>query len=1195
MRLSESVVDFLGQPALLPARERVRALHKLAVGARSRLRLSMTKGYVPGMLSIVVPMYGVERYIGECLDSLLVQDYADVQIIVVDDGSPDGSYEIARRYARRDPRVQIVRRPNGGLSAARNTGVSHARGEFLAFLDSDDFVDRHTYAEAVAALRASGSDFTVSPYRREKNGMLQGAAEWIGHAHRATRLGATLTEFPEIMVNAVAWSKVYRRRFWDEHGFEFPVGLLYEDQALSMAAYAAAKSFDVLSRVSINWRIRGDQSSITQQVTSARNIADHATAVRDSLSALEARGHADARDIRVRQILNNNLREFLPNIRQMDEAAWQQMRVFLQMLDEHSDALTGDAVEARIKVLVALCIQDRRDLALRFLAMGGWERDHFAGTITGERLTAELPLSEEIADVVPPEALRFSAAETPLRAVLRRIRQADGALLIDALVYVNHLRMDQEAVDLQATLLNENGTRAQLSIARYRDAWSAYGHTRRYADMSDCAVTVTVPLELVEHVGTHRVLFDMRSGDFSRTGELSADGRSTLAIPTRLDSGLYVGMETDADRAARLSTRRAPAELISMTETRDGVALRLHSGLELVDAHLIRRDDRFALRRSRTPLVRSDDGVYSATIDLPHTRGAKHGAQEYALRVVDRTGQSHDVAFSAAPPRTEDSRCYAHAHLHRSQESFGGTTVVDITRAGLVTDIRIEDDALVVCFTDMHSPQRLKSVRQRIGSSEFATRIEGDGSARRLAIPLEQDAWGLGAVGLPAGRNHLRARAGDGAKMGLYLSAPVVARLPLELDHPLVRFSVRRSARGHIQLETSAPLRDEERGSGDRWRMRDWTVSLHPTPPRSVLFRNLYGESANDSALAVHRELRRRGSELELLWAVKDRSVHVPEGARTVLEESREYYEAFGTADYLMVNVHQPDWYRKPDGQVLIETFHGYPFKMNGRRWWQRLGFAPERQESFFRRAEEWDYLVSPARYATPILHEFFREGATPSTEILEIGYPRNDALLDEHAAQLREDTRRRLGIPDGKTAILYAPTFRDYMSGDDMTAELVQLFDPAELSRQLGDDYVLLLRGHPFNARSGTKRSRTFINVTDYPDINHLILASDVGVLDYSSLRFDYALTGKPTFYFVPDLERYFEGRDSFVPYEDTSPGPHVRTLSGLVEGIRGAAGVAADFEQARTRFIDTFMEREDGNAAARLVDAVFAPRGDA
>lgn len=1195
MKLKTAILDFLGQPALLPVRERARATYKFGVGLQARAKMTLRKDAVPGMLSIVVPMYGVERYIAECLDSLLVQDYANVQIVVVDDGSPDGSYAIARRYARRDPRVQIVRQANGGLSAARNTGVRHARGEYLAFLDSDDFVDRHTYREAIEALIASGSDFSVSPYRREKNGTFPPAAAWISHAHRATRLGVTLSEFPEIMVNAVAWSKVYRRRFWDENGFAFPVGLLYEDQALSMAAYAAANTFDVLSRVSINWRIRGDQSSITQQVTSARNIADHAVAVRDSVEELRRYGAADAVPQRVLQIMNNNLREFLPNIRQMDEAAWEQFRSFLLLLTELADANTWHGVEARIKVMIGLCARGHRELALRFLAEGGWERDHFAGSIRGGDLVAELPLGEELAAVLPEQALVFSPAETALTAVARKVEVSGESMRVDALVYVNHLRMDTEPTELTSFLTTPSGERVAVAVERRVDAWSAYGHTRRYADMSVAAAVVQIPLNALAEVGTYSLQFELRSGEFRREGGLRIDGRTTFRPADRLGERLYAAMESDADGAARLVTREMVAELTDVESTGASVSVGIRSDRSLTEAFLVRRDDRFQLRRERTPLAATSGGLYSMTLSVPRARGVKLGAHQYSLMVVDQAGDVHEVGSSALVAHGLMSTAIVAPTLHGPQEPADGVTITELERAPLVTGVGLRGDALVVDFVDDHTVSPLKAVRARVGSSSVSVSVERDAEGNRLILPLYQDAWGLGAAAIPSGDYRITATGADGQKLALYLDSEVTSQLPLELDHEAARVSVRRSKRGYLRVAVSAPLLDIERGSGDRWRMRDEFQSLRPSGPRSIVFRNLYGEAANDSALAVHRELQRRGSALELIWAVRDKSVRVPEGARTVLEESAEYYHVLGTADYVMVNVHQPDWYRKPEGQVLIETFHGYPFKMNGRRWWQKLGFTPERQESFFRRAEAWDYLVSPARYATPFLREFYREGAQPDTEILELGYPRNDALLDEAADALREDTRRRLGIPEGKKAILYAPTFRDYLSGDDMTADLVEFFDPAELMRRLGPDYVLLMRGHPFNARSGTKRSSSYINVTDYPDINDLIVASDIGVLDYSSLRFDYALTGKPTFYFVPDLERYFDGRESFAPYEDTSPGPHVRTMEELIDGIRSADDVAADFEQARQRFVSTFMELEDGHAAARLVDAVFVPRGDA
>ena len=117
-------------------------------GANARVRAAAARhrsGPAPGMLSFIVPVYNVEEYLDECLHSLRLQEYRNVEIICVDDGSPDNSVAIVRRHRLKDPRVRLVRRPNGGLSAARNTGVAAARGEYIAFVDSDDTVPPDGY------------------------------------------------------------------------------------------------------------------------------------------------------------------------------------------------------------------------------------------------------------------------------------------------------------------------------------------------------------------------------------------------------------------------------------------------------------------------------------------------------------------------------------------------------------------------------------------------------------------------------------------------------------------------------------------------------------------------------------------------------------------------------------------------------------------------------------------------------------------------------------------------------------------------------------------------------------------------------------------------------------------------------------------------------------------------------------------
>ena len=98
------------------------------------------------LISVIVPVYNVEEYLPRCVDSLLSQTYEKLEIILVDDGTKDASDKICDAYAARDPRVKVIHKENGGLSSARNAGIDIASGEYLAFVDSDDWIEPDTYA-----------------------------------------------------------------------------------------------------------------------------------------------------------------------------------------------------------------------------------------------------------------------------------------------------------------------------------------------------------------------------------------------------------------------------------------------------------------------------------------------------------------------------------------------------------------------------------------------------------------------------------------------------------------------------------------------------------------------------------------------------------------------------------------------------------------------------------------------------------------------------------------------------------------------------------------------------------------------------------------------------------------------------------------------------------------------------------------
>ena len=115
-------------------------------------------------ISIIIPVYSVEQYIDRCLSSVISQTYRNIEIIVVIDGSKDGSEEICEKYANNDKRIKIIKQENKGLSAARNNGLEHASGQYVMFVDSDDYVDENFCLTPYQKLIETGSDIVMFDY-----------------------------------------------------------------------------------------------------------------------------------------------------------------------------------------------------------------------------------------------------------------------------------------------------------------------------------------------------------------------------------------------------------------------------------------------------------------------------------------------------------------------------------------------------------------------------------------------------------------------------------------------------------------------------------------------------------------------------------------------------------------------------------------------------------------------------------------------------------------------------------------------------------------------------------------------------------------------------------------------------------------------------------------------------------------------
>lgn len=200
------------------------------------------------MVSVIVPVYNVERFLAQCLDSVLGQTFKDFEIVCIDDGSTDASSEILQQYAKRDSRIVAVRQENAGLSAARNAGMRLARGTYIAFLDSDDYLASDMLEKTVATAEETGAEIVIFDYWLyfDSTGNLGTYRDQEIYA-RLNGSVFTLEEAPEMAQFIGVWDRLFRRDFIEAHGFTYPVGKIYEDVTFCVESELAAQKIALLS------------------------------------------------------------------------------------------------------------------------------------------------------------------------------------------------------------------------------------------------------------------------------------------------------------------------------------------------------------------------------------------------------------------------------------------------------------------------------------------------------------------------------------------------------------------------------------------------------------------------------------------------------------------------------------------------------------------------------------------------------------------------------------------------------------------------------------------------------------------------------------------------------------------------------------------------------------------------------------
>lgn len=332
------------------------------------------------------------------------------------------------------------------------------------------------------------------------------------------------------------------------------------------------------------------------------------------------------------------------------------------------------------------------------------------------------------------------------------------------------------------------------------------------------------------------------------------------------------------------------------------------------------------------------------------------------------------------------------------------------------------------------------------------------------------------------------------------------------------------------------------------------------TDPQMIVFESFLGKQYGCSPKALFLSIVNNPeyADYQKIWMFKNpddyRELEQYENTKVVLYGSAKYYEYYAKAKYWVTNYHLPMGIVKSEDQVYIQTWHGTPLKKIGCDIGNPKKLSQDKKRAWHEYRHEGriiDYMPSPSGFYSEKITSAFMLGR--QAKVLECGYPRNDFLFT-YDGNFCRTLKEKLAIPQDKKVILYAPTWRDnqHVPGQGYVYHCGLDFD--KMRKELGEDYVILFRAHYLisNSFDFAKYDSFVINVSEYDDINHLYVISDMLITDYSSVFFDYANLERPILFYMYDYEEYkTQLRDFYFGVEEL-PGVVVKEEDALICAIK-------------------------------------------
>lgn len=1141
-------------------------------------------------ISVIIPVYNVYEFLEECVDSVLAQTInnmeltdgyeRNLQIILVDDGSTDNSPIMAKQYADDFENVEYVHEENQGLGHARNYGCEFAEGDYIIFLDSDDIVPPNAYEWMYKAAIKNGSDMTIGAVWRFNSSRCM-SSNIHEKAFNGTKEVTHITESPELFYDTTAWNKLIKHSFWNEHKFQFPEGILYEDIPVTMPMHFLANNVSIVYENCYLWRIReGKSKSITQTTEESKTLNDRLLVMS-----------------MVDEFYDENVKD--KNLHDVKNLKWlkNDLMIFIHKL-KSVDKKDADEIMTRV-----------RDYILNNI-----DFEYYIDDLNEfERLRYEYLLDGDFDKLV--ELLNFETYQLKVTKVYQKnahvMFDADEKLFkktpftIDKYIhecvnmkYIQNVDFKNDSIEIKGftvipgidvknfsdrtyefSLINSN-THKNISLNHEDvklDNLSSFD-IRFGRDFSYPAAgyKLNIPLDLFignDFDGENRILVSFTQKDINYNffaGSARMDVRAKSNMKALIYKDKYLRFKyTPKDE---IIIEVIPIDYCYEKITLENEYFCIHSPQSNGDLFLYYEADSLNTEQ-RIPLTYDNESkMYKIKLNTILTIPGKI--------INDDDEQVIYKSKELLPLYSKYGHCIVSAVNDYFMDICKYDNVTEVSeieynngvfkiKANLHALYENDFKSATLYFKDKFNQENNLLSKGIIKDDYIEFKL--DLSNKNVTKNLYQDV------------HELFVEYEYGNKI---FSTPLhcLNDFNQEYSKKLYDYNVYRGLNGTLEINVTQNWSIYENTPGKRLKHSNLTYKFFlklPINKKRVMFESMWGSKYSCNPRYLYEYINENYPEYDCVWSVYDEHFPIKGKGKRVRKASLKYLYYLATSKFFVNNVNFHDHYIKRPGQLEIQTMHGTPLKTLGL---DVPGDFPTKksEEKYINKCNRWDYLTVQSDFVSNIAESCFKF----TKKFLKYGYPRTDILYSKNNETDIIELKKKMNLPLDKKVILYAPTWR-LMDKFDLKIDL------ESFKKSLSKDYILILRLHHFSVKGWKQllKDDFIYDLSDYGSVEELYLVSDVLITDYSSVMFDYAILDRPMILYTYDLDEYRDKlRGLYVDIEDNAPGPILFTSKEVENAILNLKQTEDETSILRKKFQEKFIQYECEDSSKKIFNEVMS-----